>query len=77
MIDDSQIIEIDEIGNYYGCLNVLSYNNKFYWLIEDWNTDKQDINSWIEIPRDLFLKLVSRNSNSSSVLKGPHEVKKE
>ena len=51
--DMAKIIEIGNIGNYYGGLQVKSMNKKYYWGIENYNgTDFE------EIPKHLFDTLV-------------------
>lgn len=42
-------IEIEEIGNYYWCLNIKKEKWKYYWGIEDY-----DWTEYIEIQKELF-----------------------
>jgi len=48
---------ISGIGNYYGGLWINSINDKFYWLIENYDTDLDDIGCWTEIPESLYNEL--------------------
>lgn len=52
------IIEIDSIGNDYGCLNLMTLNGKFYWCIEDWDTDFDDLDYWIEINEEIYNAII-------------------
>lgn len=53
--------EIGNIGNYYGGLNVKKENDKFYWIIENYNTDFNDISLWEEISESLYNELIKHN----------------
>ena len=50
-------IQTGAIGNYYGGLYITKHNDKYYWLIENYNTDFQDIKEWSEISEKLFNEL--------------------
>lgn len=54
-------MDIGEIGNHYGCLEVRKEDGKFYWSIENWNG-----HYWEEIPESLYIELIkfedSRNA---------------
>lgn len=54
-----EIKTIGEIGNYYGGLNVMEYEGKFYWCIENYNTDFDDLNDWDEIDKELYDALIA------------------
>ena len=54
---------IGEIGNYYGGLTVTKYNGKYYWLIENYDTNKDDINDWEEISEKLYNLLIKEKLN--------------
>lgn len=47
------MIEIGDIGNYYGGLTVRQDGGKCYWSIEDW-----DGHRWEEIPPYLYESLI-------------------
>ena len=49
---------IGSIGNYYGGLYVKEENGKFYWIIEDHDTDFDNIKEWQEIGEELYNKLM-------------------
>lgn len=49
-----QTEEIDGIYNYYGGLNIAYYRGKYYWCIENYDTDLCDISHYKEIPKALY-----------------------
>jgi hypothetical protein len=51
-----QIIEIGEIGNYYGGLNAKKEGDKFFWAVENY-----DGYCWEEISESLYLELIKHN----------------
>ena len=51
------------IGNYYGGLNVMTLDGKFYWCIENYDTDFEDLDTWEEIPKTLYNELVKYNES--------------
>ncbi len=54
---------IGEIGNYYGGLHIQEYEGKYYWIIENYDTDFSDLNEWDEIPRELYSELLKHPYN--------------
>lgn len=50
--------QIGNIGNYYGGLSIKTENGKFYWIIENYDTDMEDISDWSEISEDLYNELL-------------------
>ncbi|MCT4228683.1 hypothetical protein HZP39_04110 [Elizabethkingia anophelis] len=48
------IERISDIGNTYGSLLIGTYNGKFYWIIEDYNTDLNSVGEWTEISELLY-----------------------
>lgn len=52
---------VGDIGNYYGGLRVMEYNGKYYWIIENYDTDFSNIEEWREIKKDLYLQLIKEN----------------
>lgn len=54
-------IQIGEIGNYYGGLFITQYDSKYYWIIENYNTDFTDISEWEEISEELYYALLKHN----------------
>lgn len=49
--------KVGKIGNYYGGLFIYEKENKFYWIIENYDTDFEDITEWQEIPQSLYDEL--------------------
>lgn len=49
-------MEIGNIGNYYGGLQVKEENDKYYWGIENW-----DGIEWEEISKHLYTQLLKHN----------------
>lgn len=52
--------EIEEIGNYYGCLWIKKERNKFFWGIENY-----DGVTYVEIPKDLYDALIKHKKSRS------------
>jgi len=50
---------IGNIGNYYGRLFICKHGRKYYWIIENYNTDFSDILEWEEIPKELYDSLMA------------------
>lgn len=48
---------VGEIGNYYGGLFIYEQENKFYWIIENYDTDFENLSEWDEIPKSLYEQL--------------------
>lgn len=48
---------IGEIGNHYGGLHIQKVDNKFYWIIENYDTDFTDLSEWEEISENLYNSL--------------------
>ena len=51
--------EIGIIGNYYGGLNVMEHEGKYYWCIGNYDTDFDDMEAWDEIEKELYDKLIA------------------
>ena len=56
---NTNIIDIGDIGNYYGGLSVMGKNGKYYWIIENHNTHFADIDHWSEIDKELYDALIA------------------
>ena len=44
------IKEVGLIGNYYGGLNIMQHEGKYYWIIENHNTDfnnLEEVNNYL------------------------------
>ena len=52
---------IGEIGNYYGGVYVCNHNGKYYWIIENFDTDFDNIEEWEEISEQLYTELINHN----------------
>lgn len=50
---------IGGIGNYYGGLFIMENEGKYYWLIENYDTDFDDLLDWTEIDKELYDSLVA------------------
>ena len=53
--------EIGKIGNYYGSLEVMEHNGKYYWIIGNYDTNFDDLSEWEEISKELYLMLLKHN----------------
>lgn len=53
---------IGKIGNYYGGLHITTLDGKYYWLIQNWDTDFDDMEEWEEIPKSLYDELMKMKS---------------
>ena len=52
-------VEIGDIANYYGGLRVVEVDGKYYWTVENYDTDFSCINEdWKEIPKSLYDALI-------------------
>jgi hypothetical protein len=49
---------VGSICNYYGALFIAEHNGKYYWIIENYDTDLESIKKWEEIPESLYLELL-------------------
>jgi len=50
---------IGEIFNYYGRLYVIEKDGKYYWIIENWDTDFEDLKDWDECDKELYDALIA------------------
>ena len=50
--------EIQLIGNYYGCLNVMTLDGKFYWCVENYDTNFENLNDWQEISEEIYNSII-------------------
>lgn len=57
---------VGEISNYYGGLVIMENEGKYYWLIENYNTDFDDLSYWSEIDKELYDSLVAYEDRRSS-----------
>jgi len=57
------MIHIKNLGNYYGGLKAKEESGKYYWLIENYDTDFSDLEEWAEIPKTLYDELVKYNDS--------------
>jgi len=56
--------EIGKIGNYYGVLEVMEQNGKFYWIIGNYDTHFDDLSEWEEISEEMYLMLLKHNETN-------------
>ena len=57
-MNDGDIKDIGNIGNYYGNLAVRSKRGRYYWSIENYSG-----HHWEEIPRSLFDELIKHDES--------------
>jgi len=57
-------IRIKGIGNYYGGLNVIEVAGKYYFIIENYDTDFEELDEWQEISESLYSELLKHNDNT-------------
>ncbi len=50
---------IGSIGNYYGGLHITELNGKYYWIIENYDTNFDKIEDWEEIDKELYDSLIT------------------
>jgi hypothetical protein len=55
---------IGNIGNYYGALFIQNIDDKYFWIIENYGTDFEDISEWEEIPKSLYEELLNQTNAS-------------
>ena len=60
-----EVTDIGCIGNTYGGLKVLKHEGKFYWIIENYDTNFEDISEWEQIREDLYHNLIIHNHKAS------------
>lgn len=56
-------IGVWSVGNYYWWIYIMHKQGKFYWIIEDWDTDFDDLEQRKEISKELFLLLYKEESD--------------
>ena len=57
---------IGTISNYYGGIRVMEHEGKYYWVIENWDTDFDDLSDWSEIDKELYDSLISYENRSAN-----------
>ena len=50
---------IGTIGNYYGGLHVREKEGKYYWVIQDWSTELENLDDWEECDKELYDALIA------------------
>ena len=55
--------KIGGIDNYYGGLMIKEEDGKYYWIIEDYDTDFSDLSRWEEITKELYTQLLKHQEN--------------
>jgi hypothetical protein len=51
-------------ANYYGGLNVQEQKGKYYWIIENYDTDLSSLKKWEEISKTLYNELIKHNDSN-------------
>lgn len=51
---------IESIGNYYGNLFIKKTEVKYYWIIENYDTDFSNLDLWDEITEELYNELLKK-----------------
>ena len=55
IVDLDAITELTKApGNYYGGLNIVKHNSRFYWIMENYENNFKDISEWSEISEELY-----------------------
>lgn len=50
---------IGKISNHYGGLFIMQNEGKYYWLIENFDTNFDVLSNWSEIDKELYDSLVA------------------
>tara|TARA_R110002051_G_scaffold308116_1_gene379521 strand:+ start:18024 stop:18206 length:183 start_codon:yes stop_codon:yes gene_type:complete len=53
---------IKGVGNYYGGIYVKEQSGKYYWIIENYDTDFSELTNWTEIRKSLYDELLKYNN---------------
>lgn len=51
--------QIGKVGNYYGGLFIMKKDGKYYWVVENYDTDFDNLEHWDECDKKLYDALVS------------------
>jgi len=51
--------QIGTVNNYYGGLFAMEKDGKYYWLIQNYSTDFDDIEHWEECDKELYEALIA------------------
>jgi hypothetical protein len=65
MSEEFNYISIGDIRNYYGYLYIMENEGKYYWLIENYDTNFNDLRYWSEIDKELYDSLVAYEARRS------------
>ena len=60
------ITRVTNIGNYYGDLHLMTFEDKYYWLVENYDTDLYDTDSWHEINKDIYDSIIKFYNEDTS-----------
>lgn len=60
-LDVKKMKKVGNIGNYYGGLYVQKKENKYYWIIENYDTEFDNLEEWEEISENLYNELIGNN----------------
>ena len=50
---------IGTIRNYYGGLHVTKKDGKYYWIIQDYSTELDELDDWEECDKKLYDALIA------------------
>lgn len=56
---------IDSIGNCYGGLVVMELEGKYYWCIENYDTDLDNLDEWEQISKKLYCSIIEFNGSKA------------
>lgn len=62
--NELKLTAIADIGNYYGGLWVATYAGRFYWCIENYDTDLNDLSYYSEISETTYNALIDENERT-------------
>jgi len=54
---------ITSIGNYYGNLFIKKTSSGYYWIIQNYDTNFDDLDEWDEISEQLYKELLNKLNN--------------
>lgn len=56
------------VGNYYGGIHVTMHDRRYYWLVENYDTDFNNLEEWQEIPENFFKNLLALNEYQKQII---------
>lgn len=46
--------KVDGIENHYGGLYIMNHNDNYYWMIENYDTNFNELSNWKQIDKKLY-----------------------